>query len=485
MLTVTEKNKYLLFYGISFVFVLLNVFFLSREIYLFSLLPLICILLVALIYRIDNILLLVVFFTPLSISLSAMDIDPGFDLYLPTEPLLIGITILFLLRILHEKTFDTHILRHPITFGIAINIIWIFITSCTSTMPMVSFKFLIARLWFIVGFYFLGVLLFRSISNAFSFVWLYSIAFSIVIFYTLYRLSDYGFFNENAAHFVMTPFYKDHTSYGAMLAMLIPVWIGFLFLKNDYRLIHKIFILFFIILFFVALVFSYTRAAWASMIVGAIAFAFIRLRIKLSVVAVLAVGLLIALYSYRSEIIMKMEKNRQESNADITKHMQSISNISTDASNLERINRWKCAFRMFREKPLFGWGPGTYSFTYGPFQLSYDKTIISTNFGNKGNAHSEYIGPLAESGVLGLLSFLFMVLIVVYYGIRNYYRAQNSQIRILSLSILMGFITYLVHGCINNFLDTDKISVPFWGFIAIITAIDIYHSKEAEKKQLN
>ena len=39
----------------------------------------------------------------------------------------------------------------------------------------------------------------------------------------------------------------------------------------------------------------------------------------------------------------------------------------------------------------------------------------------------------------------------------------------------LGLFTYFVHGVLNNYLDTDKISVPFWGGIAIIVAIDIYH----------
>jgi hypothetical protein len=32
-------------------------------------------------------------------------------------------------------------------------------------------------------------------------------------------------------------------------------------------------------------------------------------------------------------------------------------------------------------------------------------------------------------------------------------------------------------------LDTDKASVPFWGFVAIIVAMDVYHSK-SEKKEV-
>jgi hypothetical protein len=45
----------------------------------------------------------------------------------------------------------------------------------------------------------------------------------------------------------------------------------------------------------------------------------------------------------------------------------------------------------------------------------------------------------------------------------------------LSLFTLLGLISYFAHGIMNNFLDTDKASVPFWGFVAIIVALDLYH----------
>jgi len=100
----------------------------------------------------------------------------------------------------------------------------------------------------------------------------------------------------------------------------------------------------------------------------------------------------------QNKIVYNLEKNESESSGKFSEHIESMANITSDASNTERINRWKCALRMFREKPIFGWGPGTYVFQYAPFQFSYDRTIISTNFGDLGNAHSEYLGPLSESG---------------------------------------------------------------------------------------
>jgi O-antigen ligase len=156
-------------------------------------------------------------------------------------------------------------------------------------------------------------------------------------------------------------------------------------------------------------------------------------------------------------------------------HVKSISNVATDASNLERLNRWSCAWRMFKLKPVFGWGPGTFMFQYAPFQLEREKSEISTNAANRGNAHSEYIGPLTESGVLGTISFLAIIIYTIITGVKLWYRVQDRNIRILSLSLLLGLITYYLHGLLNNFLDTDKASALFWAFTAAIVTIDVYH----------
>ena len=77
-----------------------------------------------------------------------------------------------------------------------------------------------------------------------------------------------------------------------------------------------------------------------------------------------------------------LEANKQGSSDDIEGHVKSVSNVTTDPSNLERINRWKCAARMVSERPVFGFGPGTYVFKYSPFQKSDEITLISTFAGD-------------------------------------------------------------------------------------------------------
>ena len=188
-------------------------------------------------------------------------------------------------------------------------------------------------------------------------------------------------------------------------------------------------------------------------------------------------------FTFWTDIKDTLEKNKQDSSANIASHISSITNISTDASNVERLNRWYCAVEMYREKPLFGWGPGTYQFQYAPFQLKKMRTIISTNFGEVGNAHSEYLGPLAEQGLPGALLFMILAITILFTGFNTYYKAKRREVRIMALAISIGFITYFLHGVLNNFLDTDKLAVPFFGFAAILASLDLYHRSEINTKE--
>ena len=109
-------------------------------------------------------------------------------------------------------------------------------------------------------------------------------------------------------------------------------------------------------------------------------------------------------------------------------------------------------------------------------------TIISTNFGDGGNAHSEYIGPLAETGVLGLVTLLVIIFFFYYTAVPLYYRLTDQKLQLILMGVILGETTYLIHGFLNNFLDTDKAAVPFWGFMAIVVALDVYQRKTEQSK---
>jgi O-antigen ligase len=473
----------ILLWGILISFVALNSIMLALEVFYVPLVPVILLFLALAIVAVDKFLLVIVFFVPVSVPLSRLVEGLSIDMYLPTEPLLAGLLLLYMVKYLIGDRIDLKVLRHPVTLAIYFHLAWLFIASLTSTDLLVSFKMLASRLWFIVGFYLLATQLFRQEKRMHTYVWLFAIAFTGVIIYTLINHAQYGLDNQVMAHKAASPFYKDHTSYGASLGFLLPVLVGlFLFIKRED--INTRFLMVLLILLFVfATVVSYTRATWVSILASLGFWAILKLKIRFEIVLVGAAILVGLFFSVRTELMVQLEQNRVESSGEITEHVQSISNITTDQSNLERLNRWSCALRMWKEKPFFGFGPGTYQFEYGRYQRSYEKTRISTDFGTMGNAHSEYLGPLAETGVFGLLSILLVIGSTLYTGIRVYFTSKKRSIRIFSMAVLVGLVSYYLHGLLNNFLDTDKISVLFWGFTAMLVAMDIYHRDLPEEDE--
>ena len=479
------RFKIVLFYMFSALFILLNAFFLAKKhSMIINALPLVLFIVMLALFAFDVLLYLVVFFTPLSLPLS--EIMPGlaFNMSLPTEPILVGILLMFIMKCFANGTFDREILIHPVSLAIYFSIFWLLVTSLTSTMPIVSFKFLLSRIWFVVAFYLLTAKLFDSGKNIEKYIWLYTLPLLIVIFYTLNRHLGYGLWDKQAANFVPNPFYNDHTSYGAAIAMYLPFLFGFSFTKIYYPTV-KTFVHIVLGILLVGFILSYARAAWLSIIVAFAVWIFMKLKLRFKPLFISFLITLSVVFVFQTELLMYLERNNTESSANLGEHISSMSNISSDASNLERINRWSCAIRMFEDKPFLGYGPGTYMFKYASYQLTAERTIISTNSADGGNAHSEYLGPMAESGILGLISFLILISVVIYTAVHTYSRANDKRLKTLVMSALLGLITYLIHGIMNNFLDTDKLSVPFWGFTAVIVAVDIYTRKAIRTEALS
>lgn len=468
-----KREKIAWLYVVAALFLAVGLFLVvKKNTYLFFALPVVLGVLLLYIFSLDKVLLLTAFTVPLSINLKAL--EAGLAISLPAEPLLIGIMVLFFAKMLYDGKYDKRISHHPIAIVIYCMFAWMLVTTITSEMPVVSLKFILSRLWFVVPAFFLCAILFKKPKNIHWFIWLYIAALCIVCVYTIIHHAQFGF-DGDSAHWVMTPFYNDHTAYGAALAIYLILALTYVFLpgiKTSRRLI----IIGVVALLSVALVFSNCRAAWLSVIATLAVLICVLLKIKFRWIATVVVVLVGLFLAFQNQIIDALEKNNQDASGDLVENIQSITNISTDASNLERINRWQSAFRLFNERPVFGWGPGTYQFVYAPYQMSKEKTIISTNAGDGGNAHSEYFGPLAEQGIVGSILVLILVIVTVYHGMKAYKRCKNRQAKTLVLGATLAFISYFVHGLLNNFMDTDKLAVPVWSLAALIAAIDVYYA---------
>ncbi|MBL0046720.1 MAG: O-antigen ligase family protein [Bacteroidetes bacterium] len=400
----------------------------------------------------------------------------GLVIGFPSEMLIALLAIALVFRWLHKGYSDKLFLKHPITRVLCLYLLLTFLSSAFSSMPLISIKASIVRTSYILVFYFGLNDVFKEKLSSIKILFLrYGFSLFAVGLYFLYFQSLYNW-NKETAGISVNPFYADHTIFSACLVYLIPIFIAQVSLKGHSDLNRYCRLLYFLLLSFMLLTIfcTYCRAAWISMIAGLIFLFFSWMKLKPKFYFSLFLSCVLVFFLYRNEIWIAIQENNSISTSPTTnviEQTQSITNVSTDVSNAERLNRWSCALRMFLDEPFLGFGPGTFQFQYLSYQLPDETTYISVYSpynipkGRGGSAHSEYLLVLAESGLFSFLLFLILLGTGIYTAIQVLRYEEQKNVPLL-LPLLLGFFMYCIHGFFNNYLDTDKAAFLFYASLS-------------------
>ncbi len=421
--------------------------------------------------------LLLVFLIPLSIDVG---LGYGAQVNSPSELMLL---MLLLVLMLFHKEYSIALRRtsiHPIAIFLALDIFWQLIVTLTSSHPDISFKRWIIHTIFIVGF-FTTITMLKDPKRLFK-VWMaYMIGLLPVMWFTFENFRMYEF-DPRTVFVISKPFFPDHTVYGACIAFIIPLLIlcCIHWKKLNWKR-WQITALFLITIVAIASEFiALSRAAILSLGVALIFALLLHWKMRFRSLLIGLVGIGIVVFSMQDQIYEYFEETDAVSNdGQVSNHLSSVTNIQTDASNLERVNRWVCAARMFEDRPFLGYGPGTYQFEYNKFQTTEFKTHISSNKGEKGNAHSEYLTYLSEKGIFGGVIFLLIVFGAIFYGMKNHQVLEDPLLRILNLGILLGLTTYFFHGIFNSFMDQSKMAFLYFTGLGTL----VWLSKNVQKSK--
>jgi putative inorganic carbon (HCO3(-)) transporter len=424
-----------------------------------------------LLFKKEMFMSLCIFLIPLSVGIS----NSALTVVAPSEPMavLLGLAILSIL--ITRPVFDKKILFHPITWLLVLDVVWMFVSTMYSELYTISIKRVGARAAFLFIFYLFTAQWMTKKENLLKFFLLYGAGLMIPILFTEYKHSLYAF-NPKAVYELSAPLYADHTIYGACLAYVLPFAFILAINARSFQL-NKRFRIFAWVLFFLLLaaeILAFSRAAWLSLVVAFLMYVFLKFKLKfVHFITLLGLAVLL-LYVYQDPLYERAKRNENLSNrGEIGEHFMSVGNLNSDASNLERINRWACAYRMFEDRPITGFGPGTYQFVYSPYQSLYQMTYISTTAGDKGNAHSEPLTYLCETGLPGFILYFVWILATIAIAIRAYYRAKDNLVKNMILAALLGLTTFFFHGMVNSFIDQIKMASLVFGSIAMIVVADI------------
>ena len=170
-----KKNSALL--GLSLLYIVLSCFLIWTDQAYLTLAPIGLMAIYFALFYTEYTFLSLAFLTPLSVNIE--EYTDSFGLFIPTEPILFGLLLLLLMQQTQKNMLNRYIWRNPIVWAVGFYLFWMFITSMTSSSPMISFKFLLSRLWFIIPLLFFGTRVFIKPKNVRTFIWLFIIAMCI------------------------------------------------------------------------------------------------------------------------------------------------------------------------------------------------------------------------------------------------------------------------------------------------------------------
>jgi O-antigen ligase len=403
---------------------------------------------------------LLLFTIPLS---TEFKITPALGTDLPDETLMWLLTPLIIFIIVRNRDVLSGIFSQPIMKILVLSLCWTLVTVACSELPVVSIKYFVAKIWYIIPFV-IGTVLFlktRADLAKAAFFMLVPMAFTVLVILIRHGLDGFRF---DSANEVTKPFFRNHVNYGALLVCMIPVCFA-MFRSVSKRWLPVLLVL------AGALAFSYSRGAWLAMGAAVVVVYFIRKgRLSWLIVAASAViiGISAWLLDNNRYLNFRPVYERTIYHESFDEHMEATYNMQ-DLSTMERFYRWIAAVNMVKENWVTGSGPNSFYPLYKSYTVNEFTTYVSNN-PEKSTVHNYFLLLLTEQGVPGMLLFaaLYITMLLTAQGL--YLRSRDVFVKGLMLLVgaLLAMIGVLIF--LSDLIETDKIGSVFYICAGLLVA---------------
>ena len=226
-----------------------------------------------------------------------------------------------------------------------------------------------------------------------------------------------------------------------------------------------------IIIYLVAIYFSYTRASYLAVIAMAatyfiINFKMIKLALISSIIGVIFIFSFITSENYYLKYQPSVKTVSQHEISDII----DATLKGTDVSSMERIYRWIAAIHMANERPITGFGPNGFVPNYKNYTVFVFETWISENEERSG-VHNYFLMTLVEQGVLGLLIFVGLLSAFFMFGEKLFHKLKNKELKNASLAIMLSMIAIVVSLIFSDMIEVDKTGSFFFINLALLVLV--------------
>ena len=392
---------------------------------------------------------------------------------LPDEPLMIGLMLITIVYIFSNyKSIPTNFFTQVIVLALIIHLFWIFVTAFTSINVTASFKIFAAKIWYATSFCLLSAIVLKTKEDLKQAFWCIYIPLTLLIIQVIIRHAKLGFsFDE--INEPMTPFFRNHVNYAAIVSIFFP----FLLLARTWyekKTFKRKLINFSILLYIAAIYLSYTRTCYLALLAIVPCYFVVRFKLMKPAITFFAMGMAaLMLFLFTNNNYLKFAPTFEDTilHDGLGDHLSSTFE-GKDVSSMERVYRWVAAVRMFQDKPLLGFGSGTFYPNYKRYTVTSFETYVSDN-PERSSAHNQALLILTEQGIIGLAIFLILYATIFIQGEKIYHRTTNedSKRTIMMLIIMMAMV--FVNLTLSDMLESDKVGPFFFMGIALLTAVDI------------
>ena len=434
-----------------------------RQEYYFLAIPVLLLACICLVQFPEYLFYLLVLSIPWSIE---YNFTPSLGTDLPDEPLMLLTAMAALILIIHNRKRLNSSFRHPLVIIILIQLVWIMITVIYSTGILVSFKYLLAKVWYLLAFVAAPVYLFRDRKTMErSFVFL---LFSMMTFmlFAIIKHAQYNWTFENIND-ALDPFFRNHVNYSSLLVFMVPVQIAIIQLAASKRLKMVVQCLMFVTI--VALYFSYARGAWLALIAGFVSYWLIRKKLLFAGYLLFLLVCITAIFWLKSNdnyLKLAPDYNTTIFHTDFREHLVATYQMK-DVSTAERFHRWVAGVRMINDSWKTGFGPTSFFREYKSYTQPAFKSWVSKNE-EQSTVHNYFLLLIIEQGAMGLLIFLLLLGVMFWHTQKIYHSTQQRKLKVMMGAVGALLVMQCVINSLSDLIETDKVGSVFYLCLALI-----------------
>jgi len=280
--------------------------------------------------------------------------------------------------------------------------------------------------------------------------------FQLIIGKDLFRGYDYI---PNIGLRRITAAFPTANVFGIYLGLVVPIAlsISLYFFRKARRILMLVFTAFAVL----ALIFTFSRGTGAGFLVAVIFMAMKKKDKFLGAVFCLAVIL--------SVVFIPPQIKNWAANEE---------SVWTILFNGDRLNMFKASLRMIKSHPLIGVGVNTYSLNYHIYKI--EETRYFTGYSVY--AHNHYLHMAGEIGILGLVSFLWLLVVLFRRWSLTYAVLQDRFVSAVSLGAAAALLAFLVNGISETALYYPKVAILFWFNVGLVLSTKTIADAEREYK---